>query len=74
MGSNINKRSFTLIGDPALRIALPHYNIVTDSINGIAPSVQMDTLQALSKGESKDMWKILMVNQCLINGILTPSV
>ena len=34
----------------------------------------MDTLQALSKVRIKDMWKILMVNQCLFNGILTPSV
>ncbi len=47
-GSN-NKRSFTLIGDPALRIAMPRLNIVTDSINGLAPSVQIDTLSALSK-------------------------
>lgn len=29
-----NKRSFTLIGDPALRLALPKFSIVTDSING----------------------------------------
>ena len=74
-GSNINKRSFTLIGDPALRIALPQYNIVTDSINGIAPSVQMDTLQALSKvrikGHVEDFNGQPMSN---VNGILTPSV
>ncbi len=47
-GSN-NKRSFTLIGDPALRIAMPRLNIITDSVNGLSPSVQIDTLQALSK-------------------------
>jgi len=43
-----NKRSFTLIGDPALRLALPHLSLVTDSINGMDVSY-LDTLQALSK-------------------------
>jgi hypothetical protein len=46
--SSDNKRSFTLIGDPALRLALPHWNVVTDSINGMHISF-LDTLQALSK-------------------------
>ena len=74
-GSNINKRSFTLIGDPALRIALPHYNIVTDSINGISPSIEIDTLKALSKvsikGHLEDFNGQPMSN---VNGILTPSI
>ncbi|MFM7664533.1 MAG: type IX secretion system sortase PorU [Bacteroidota bacterium] len=46
--SSDNKRSFTLIGDPALRLALPHWNVVTDSINGMNIAF-MDTLKALSK-------------------------
>ena len=74
-GSNINKRSFTLIGDPALRIALPHYNIVTDSINGTSPSIQIDTLKALSKvrvkGHIEDFNGQIMSD---VNGILTPSI
>jgi len=74
-GSNINKRSFTLIGDPALRIALPHYNIVTDSINGISPSIEIDTLKALSKvrvkGHLEDFNGLIMSD---VNGILTPSI
>ncbi|MDG1147875.1 MAG: type IX secretion system sortase PorU, partial [Crocinitomicaceae bacterium] len=48
-GFSNNKRSFTLIGDPALQIALPEMNIVTDSINGFAVGVVTDTLKALSK-------------------------
>ncbi|TNE54994.1 MAG: type IX secretion system sortase PorU [Bacteroidetes bacterium] len=48
-GSNSNKRSFNLIGDPALRIALPEYRITVDSINGISPDQIQDTLKALSK-------------------------
>lgn len=46
--SSDNKRSFTLIGDPALRLALPHLNVVTDSINGAEVTI-IDTLKALSK-------------------------
>ncbi|NDB35911.1 MAG: hypothetical protein EB023_11365, partial [Flavobacteriia bacterium] len=46
--SSDNKRSFTLIGDPALRLALPHLKVVTDSINGAEVTV-IDTLKALSK-------------------------
>lgn len=33
-GNSNNKRSFTLIGDPALKIALPTFKVITDSING----------------------------------------
>jgi hypothetical protein len=47
--SDVNKHSFTLIGDPALRIALPTYKVVVDSINGMAVSKGTDTIRALSK-------------------------
>ena len=74
-GSSGNKRSFTLIGDPALRIALPRYRIVTDSINGISPQVQMDTINALSKvrikGHMED-WNGGVLNTW--NGVLTPTI
>ena len=48
-GSSDNKRSFTLIGDPALKLALPRLKVVTDSINGLSPGSNEDTLRALSK-------------------------
>ncbi len=35
-GSGINKRNFTLLGDPSMRLAYPSHRVVTDSINGIA--------------------------------------
>jgi hypothetical protein len=74
-GSSGNKRSFTLIGDPALRIALPRYRIVTDSINGINPQVQIDTINALSKvrikGHMED-WNGSVLNTW--NGVLTPTI
>ena len=73
--SSSNKRSFTLIGDPALRLALPRYRIVTDSINGLNPQQQMDTLQALSKvrvkGHLEDYSGAVLTSW---NGILTPTV
>ncbi|MFM6946671.1 MAG: type IX secretion system sortase PorU [Flavobacteriales bacterium] len=73
--SNSNKRSFTLIGDPALRLALPRYRIVTDSINGLSAAQQMDTLKALSKARVKG--HIEDYNGNILsswNGTLTPTI
>lgn len=47
-GSGINKRNFTLLGDPALTLAYPEYYVVTDSINHQPVSLSTDTLKALS--------------------------
>jgi hypothetical protein len=74
-GSSENKRSFTLIGDPALKIALPRFQIVTDSINGFSPSIFIDTVRALSKMTVKG--HIVDYNENIIenfNGILAPSI
>jgi len=48
-GSSENKRNFTLLGDPALRLAYPEFTIITDSLNGQEITVAEDTLKALSK-------------------------
>jgi len=73
--SSSNKRSFTLIGDPALRLALPRYRIVTDSINGLDPSIQMDTLRALSKARIKGHIEDYDGNVLNTwNGVLTPTI
>ncbi len=48
VNSDVNKHSFTLIGDPALRLALPKIKIVIDSINGFSTSLKVDTINALS--------------------------
>jgi hypothetical protein len=48
-GSTQNKRCFMLIGDPALRIALPEMKVLIDSINGFSPTIYEDTINALSK-------------------------
>ncbi len=48
-GNGSNKRNFTLLGDPALKLAYPwHGKVVTDSVNGISVNADIDTLKALS--------------------------
>jgi hypothetical protein len=74
-GSSDNKRSFTLIGDPALQIALPRLRVVTDSINGLHPTVEEDTIRALSKVTIKGHIEDLNGNVLnSFNGELTPSI
>ncbi len=74
VGGN-NKRNFTLIGDPALKIALPKLRIVTDSINHLDPSLIVDTVRALSKmnvkGHIEDSFGNIMTSY---NGILSPTI
>jgi hypothetical protein len=48
-GNGPNKRNFTLLGDPALKLAYAwHGDVITDSINGVPVSGNTDTLKALS--------------------------
>jgi hypothetical protein len=48
-GTGPNKRNFSLLGDPALKLAYPwHGKIITDSINNISVSDKIDSLKALS--------------------------
>nr|WP_162845385.1 type IX secretion system sortase PorU [Labilibaculum antarcticum] len=48
-GSGINKRNFTLLGDPALRLNYPTHSAKTIQINNVDISQPTDTLKALSK-------------------------
>lgn len=48
-GNSTNSRNFTLLGDPALTLAYPKYDVSTDTVNSIPVSVSSsDTLKALS--------------------------
>ena len=71
--SSDNKRSFTLIGDPALRLALPRLQVITDSINGAEVTI-IDTLSALSKvtvkGHVTDQNLNVMTQ---FNGVVIPT-
>ncbi len=70
-----NRRSFMLLGDPALRLALPKLNVVVDSINGKSPDLVIDTLRSLSrvtiKAHVEDEDGNVMTG---FNGFATPSV
>lgn len=74
-GSSDNRRSFNLIGDPALHIALPQLKIEIDSINGTKVGQFNDTIKALDIVEVSG--KILNINGTLasdFNGELNPTV
>lgn len=45
----VNNRKFTLLGDPALTLAFPAYNIQTTAINGQPVAGLRDTLRALQQ-------------------------
>lgn len=47
-GDAVNNRKFTLLGDPALRLALPEFSVTTTAINGLPIQAVPDTLKALS--------------------------
>jgi len=70
-----DRTAFLLIGDPALRIALPTYKIVIDSINGKNPATTVDTIKALTrvtvKAHIEDLQGNILTNY---NGIATPSL
>lgn len=67
----LDKRCVLLLGDPALRISTPKYNILTTSINDINPEIENDTLRALStatvKGKIVDNENNIVEN---FNGII----
>lgn len=44
-----NFRKFALLGDPALPLAFPIHQVITDSINGKNINIATDTLRALDK-------------------------
>ncbi len=74
-GAGINKRNFTLLGDPSTSLAFPQNLIVTDSVNQQAVESFSDTLSALDfvtvSGHLQDRSGGLMEN---FNGTVIPIV
>lgn len=68
-------RKFTLLGDPALRLAFPKYNVLATSINNIPFAAPHDTMKALSKitieGEVRDNGNVLMPS---FNGLASINI
>jgi len=71
----VNNRKFTLIGDPAITLDYPTYNVSTTSINGRDVNLGTDTLKALQKvtigGTVNDLNGNVMTT---FNGTLYPTV
>jgi hypothetical protein len=57
-GGGVNSRKFALLGDPALKLSYPEYNVKTQQINGTVAEQFTDTLEALNvvvvSGEVQD--------------------
>lgn len=75
-GNSVNSRNFTLLGDPALTLAYPKYEVSTDTVNSIAVSAaSSDTLNALSlvsvSGFVRDAGGAVLTSY---NGVIYPTV
>ena len=74
-GDVVNNRKFTLLGDPALRLAFPHNLVQTTSINGKPVTAVPDTLKALDQytisGQIADLGGTLLNN---FNGTLYATI
>jgi hypothetical protein len=49
LGSSTNKRNFSLLADPALKLSYPKYQVVTTSINGQDANQDPETIGTLEK-------------------------
>ncbi len=70
-----NRRNFTLLGDPAIRLAYPTNRVVTTSVNSNPVSAVADTIQGLSKviitGQVQDVNGQKLSS---FNGVLYPTI
>jgi len=75
ISDNTNKRNFSLLGDPALRLSYPKYRVVTTSVNEQDASEVSDTIGTLQKitveGHIADYFGNKQSN---FNGELIPTV
>ncbi len=75
IGNMYALKPFVLIGDPALNIALPEFNVATTAINGKSVTTTIDTIKALSEtmieGEITDHNNNIVSN---FNGLLYVSI
>ncbi|MDO9511510.1 MAG: type IX secretion system sortase PorU [Bacteroidales bacterium] len=74
-GSDVNGKKFVLLGDPAMRLAFPEYNVATTSINEKPTGSSLDTINALQSvsiaGEIRDFSGGVLSN---FNGTIYPVV
>ncbi|MFW5878000.1 MAG: type IX secretion system sortase PorU, partial [bacterium] len=74
-GVGINKRNFTLLGDPSMRLTYPFHHVIADSVNQLPAGAESDTIKALSEvrisGHIEDPEGNLLETY---NGIIYPTV
>jgi hypothetical protein len=74
-GTGVYMQNFTLLGDPALKLACPAYRVITDSINGKAAAGFSDTVsngQTISvSGHIEDFGNIVQIE---FNGFMDVEV
>lgn len=74
-GYSTNNRNFTLLGDPALKLNYPTYNVATTHINNVPVGANADTIRALSRVTIKGMVTDSLGNKINnYNGVLYPTV
>lgn len=73
-GYDENTRSFTLIGDPSLRLAIPEYTVATTKVNQTSTQDGVDTLKALSLATIYGEVRINGVKATDFNGVVYPVV
>lgn len=71
---NDNSRNFTLLGDPALRLAYPKYDVVATTINNQPLNGVNDTINALSKVTISGEVRNNGVKMTSFNGVVYPTV
>ena len=75
VGAGVNKRNFTLLGDPSMSLAFPQNLVITDSINQVEAQLFNDTISALDfvtiSGHLEDSQGTLLSN---FNGSVIPIV
>ncbi len=75
VSGEINKRNFTLLGDPAVELAYPQHRIKVESINGKSVSESVDTLKALSEVTVEGFMEDISGNELSsFNGIIYPTI
>lgn len=74
-GNSVNSRNFTLLGDPALTLAYPKFDVSTDTVNTIFVSpASSDTLKALSLITISGFVRSNGVILNSYNGVIYPTV
>jgi len=73
-GNNSAIKNFVLLGDPALKLSYPKYNVVTTHINNKAVGTNNDTIRAMSAVTIKGIITDDNLNKINYNGILYPTI